>query len=535
MTMKKIIARSVILLLLNAITLCRAATLTVTSTADSGVGTLRQAILDANADTSPDDVAIEFNIPGPGVQTIAPLSGLPAVTRTVTIGGYTQPGASPNTLANSDNAVLLIELSGANLSAGSIGLLIKANDCTVRGLVINRFTAGIWVDYYYDNAVIEGNFMGTDATGTTALPNFQAIVMSGSGHRVGGLTPGSRNIVSGNVYGMSLGTRNEVFGNYVGVGSDGATAVPNTFGIFVHNTSQNRIGGPAPGARNVISANANGIWINNFGGNFIQGNFIGTDASGTLRRGNSSGIVLNEAPHTLIGGTGAGEGNLISGNLGQGVAITGFYATSNVVAGNLIGTDVTGTITLGNGNYGVSLGSMGNRIGGSNSNARNVITGSGTGVFAGAGSTKNAVLGNSIFGNGIGIDLGSFSPASFGPTPNDASDADDGANHYQNFPDITSVKLAGRNLKVDYLVDSAAANSVYPLTVEFFIADGDQGRTFIHRVNYSTPQAAANIVFKPAVLPAVGDQIVSTATDANGNTSEFSTPIAVTRNGQGGN
>jgi len=104
-TMKKLTIVSFVPLLLAAATLCRAATLTVTNTADSGPGSLRQAIMDANADTSPDDVIIEFNIPGSGVQTIAPLSPLPVITRTVTIDGYTQPGASPNTLAAADNAL----------------------------------------------------------------------------------------------------------------------------------------------------------------------------------------------------------------------------------------------------------------------------------------------------------------------------------------------------------------------------------------------------------------------------------------------
>src|SRR5258706_13224433 len=116
------------------------ATITVTSAADSGAGSLRQAIIDANGDTSLDDVIIAFNIPGSGVQTIAPWSLLPTITRPVTINGYTQPGASPNTLADADNAVLLIELSGANLIAAlPIGLYLNADGCTVRGLVINRF------------------------------------------------------------------------------------------------------------------------------------------------------------------------------------------------------------------------------------------------------------------------------------------------------------------------------------------------------------------------------------------------------------
>src|SRR5205823_2666198 len=100
-------------------------------------------------------------------------------------------------------------------------------------------------------------------------------------------------------------------------------------------------------------------------------------------------------------------------------------------------------------------------------------------------------------------------------------------NHYQNFPDVTSVKIAGRNLKAEYRVDSAPANCAYPLTVEFFIADAGQGRTFIYRATYTTPQALDNIVFKPVVLPALSDKIVATATDAHGNTSEFSSPVAV--------
>jgi hypothetical protein len=159
--------------LLLSICMGRAGTFTVTSTADSDPGSLRQAILDANADSSTNDVFIEFNIPGSGVQTIAPFSPLPVITRSVSIDGYTQPGTSPNTLADGDNAVLLIELSGVNLS-GTLrdrGLSINANGCTIRGLVINRFTfhdtGGIWMETS-DDSVIEGNFIGTDATGNAA-------------------------------------------------------------------------------------------------------------------------------------------------------------------------------------------------------------------------------------------------------------------------------------------------------------------------------------------------------------------------------
>src|ERR1043166_9423124 len=296
-----------------------AATLTVTTTADSGPGTLRQAILDANADASPGVVSIAFNIPGAGVQTITPLSALPTITRPVTIDGYTQPGASPNTLAQGDNAVLLIELNGINLSdILDRALYIQGTGSTVRGLVINRFTAAdsaLLVEFA-DNTVIEGNFIGTDATGTNVLGNNAGIATySSNGNRIGGLAPASRNIIGGNAYvGIGLAyvsSSKQVLGNYIGMGADGLTVVTNGYGIDVTDP-QNQIGGSAPGARNVISGNHIACAVGS--GNAVQGNFIGTDASGTLPRGNFYGIHLAESANCLIGGTNAGEGNVISAN-----------------------------------------------------------------------------------------------------------------------------------------------------------------------------------------------------------------------------
>ena len=110
------------------------ATLTVINTNDSGVGSLRQAIIDANTASGAD--LINFNIPGSGVRTINLMSPLPSITEALTIDGYSQPGSSVNTLAIGDNAVLLIELNGAN--AGGGGFDIKA-PTTLRGLVVNSF------------------------------------------------------------------------------------------------------------------------------------------------------------------------------------------------------------------------------------------------------------------------------------------------------------------------------------------------------------------------------------------------------------
>jgi hypothetical protein len=167
--------------------IAQALTFTVISTADSGVGTLRNAIILAN--TTPGADTIAFNISGAGVHTITPLTALPAITEAVTIDGYTQPGASANTLANGDNAKLMIELDGSAPGLGNVsGLTINADNCAVRGLVINRFQQN-GIDINADDNVITGNFIGTNAAGTAALGNTgQGVFVDGIGNSVGGTT-----------------------------------------------------------------------------------------------------------------------------------------------------------------------------------------------------------------------------------------------------------------------------------------------------------------------------------------------------------
>ena len=159
-----------------SIGLVAATTFDVTTTADSGAGSLRDAITLANANPGLD--TITFHIPGSGVHTIIPASDLPNITDPVIIDGYTQPGASPNTNpltlgpgALGSNAVILIELSGSGGAAGApgLGLNISAGNSTVRGLAINRFArSGINLEPA-DGNIIEGNFLGTDPTGTVDL------------------------------------------------------------------------------------------------------------------------------------------------------------------------------------------------------------------------------------------------------------------------------------------------------------------------------------------------------------------------------
>lgn len=173
----------------------------VTNTNDSGAGSLRQAILDANANPGAD--TITFNIPGAGVHTITPASLLPAITDQVLVDGYTQPGASRNTLASGENAVLLIELDGTVIG-GSSGLTIRASNCEVRGLVINRFAQGIFITSSSGTTqttvnLIQGNFIGTNASGNSSLPNSEGISIQFSNHdQIGGTTPDARNLIAGN-------------------------------------------------------------------------------------------------------------------------------------------------------------------------------------------------------------------------------------------------------------------------------------------------------------------------------------------------
>ena len=296
----------------------------------------------------------------------------------------------------------------------------------------------------------------------------------------------------------------------------------------------NTIGGTTAGARNVISGNnQSGVRIDGNGatGNLVQGNFIGTDVTGMISLGNTrvGVVVTGGASNTSIGGTAAGSGNLISSNGTNGVAIT-VDAFGNSVEGNLIGVDATGIGALGNGLRGVAISASSNTVGGTDLGAANTIAFSGgDGVWVESG-TGNAILSNAIFSNvGLGIDLGND-----GPTANEADDADIGPNNLQNFPEIASAEIgATGDLVIEYLVDSAIVTSTYPLLVEFFVADadGEEGQTFIASHVYVTSTAqtstVANLGGATALGVAGGDNIVATATDADGNTSEFSFPATI--------
>ena len=375
-------------------------------------GSLRAAIRDANVNPGAD--AIEFNIPGAGPHIINVGAGLPDITDTVTIDGYTQPGASPNTLAVGNDAVLKIEIKDQTLSQGT-GLVIAANDCLVQGLVIHGFNIAIDIEGDRTVAgasrnVVRGNFIGTNIAGTAVSTDYSfsvagnlggGVLINSGGFKpdgsrgtannniVGGTAPAARNVISGNgSFGVQISqnigaaTGNQVQGNYIGTNAAGTAALGGGSGIFL-SSSGNTIGGTDAGARNVISGNnynsltSNGISICcNAKNNLVQGNFIGTDATGTVAVPNAvNGVDINGAGanDNTVGGSTSAARNIISGNVVMGVAIGN--TSGNKVQGNYLGTDVMGTAALGNGFNGAYVAGAANAtIGGALPGEGNLIS-----------------------------------------------------------------------------------------------------------------------------------------------------------------
>ena len=406
--------------------------------------TLRAAIQEANSTAGPD--IINFNIGGTTpVRTIFPTTPLPEITDQVTIDGYSQQGSVAGTL--NDNAVLNIQLNGIDAGPGANGLEIRATDSTIKGLVINRFQEnGILIEEGATGNKVEGNFIGTDPSGKEDRGN------------------------GGN-------------------------------GVFIDGATNNVIGGPLGGARNVISGNggdctsssAAGVRIEGSlatGNNKVEGNYIGTKKGGASSLGNcSAGVsITDSASGNTIGGTLDGARNIISGNDGDGVYLGG-SATGNRVERNHIGigTDSSGTAPdVGNGGNGVFIteSASGNTVGG-NRVGNIIVDNKKSGIFLGGGVTGTKVEGNfvrrnvsdgvtvsdggniiggtsltratnTIFNNGgAGVKISGgngnrilsnhiFANAGLGidlspdgVTGNDADDPDTGANNLQNFPVIT--------------------------------------------------------------------------------------------------
>ena len=619
-------------------------TFTVTNTSDSGPGSLRAAVNDANAATGDD--RIEFDITGSGPHTIALTSPLPAISDIVDIDATTEPDydGSP-----------VVEIEGTNAGSDANGLTIERSSI-VQGMAIINFDGnGITIRNASASSTIQNNRIGVDADGNAA-GNIGAgieITENATGNLIGpnnvisanggrgifvGLSGADDNTISGNrigvspdgfspmgnafegilvnaadnttIGGTSASNRNvigyngrggivvtggaastTITGNYVGVGSDGSTDVGNGSngpgievsgdasgtavggtadgagnvisandghgvqitgsnttgttvqgnaigttadettllgndgdGVRVKDGAVATIGGTASNARNVVAGNASEIYLSS-DNNVVQGNYVGTNAAGADLGSSSTNISITSGSGNLIGGSAPGAGNVMGNSENEIVSVGG---TNNTVQGNYIGTNPSGD-NLGTFNAGIDVSGSGHTIGGTASGEANIISGNGLGVRFRSG-TGHSVRGNRIFENSnLGIDLGGD-----GRTANDEGDGDDGVNRLQNAPEIQSADYnSGTNeITVTFSVPSdpsltGSGASAYPLTIDFYRADADrdEGREFLGTVSYtaqdytSGPDLAATFTATGSVSEQ--DFLIVTATDADGNTSEF--------------
>jgi CSLREA domain-containing protein len=606
---------------------------------------LREAINAANA--APGFNGVYFNIPGSGIHRIETATGFPVISDPIVIDGTTQPGFSSMPLIELRSSVdqngtalsvhggnsTIQGLSIINFNIGieirdQVGVWIVGNYIGVRAdgaaavgnhtgvkvfsgnnhiggtslayrNVISGNTAGVDVRCGSDGNLILNNYIGLNAAGTSALANeTYGIHLCGSNNTIGGTDALAGNVISGNtgngveiqaeavlaVYpatgnqlvhnligtdatglngvgngqnGVSITADGAILsgntisgnilngvlvdghqgalltGNFIGVNSAGTVAVNNVGnGITLHNASNNWIGGGGAGVGNVISGNmGDGIRIVADGGgsatgNGIQGNKIGTNAGGMTEIANQVGISIDANGNT-IGGPSIDARNLISGNYGNGVQITG---SLNVVQNNYIGTDVTGTGPLGNQFNGIRLysGASNNTIG--SPTAGNFVAfneGVGVWVWTGAGS-GNRIQSNSIHDNaGLGIALGEASP----PLPNDPGDSDTGPNQLMNHPTMLSaVSMFNSQFRASF---SGTPGST--VQVEFFTnnmcdpSGYGEGHRSIKTISLTTDISGNGLAIAnfPSTYFSTGNYITATATDANGNTSEFSNCVQV--------
>jgi titin len=370
-------------------------TYTVTNTNDSGGGSLRQAITDANNHAGAD--VIHFAI-GSGAKTISPSKSLPGLGDGTTLDATSQPGYAGKPL---------VTINGTSAGASTDGLKISGTGVTVRGLVIKNFGGSGMLIVGKGSNHVAGNYIGTDGT-NDAGNKAHGILVQSPNNTIGGATASDRNVISGNgLSGVFLyttaATGNTVAGNFIGTDATGTRAIANSKnGVQINGAPRSTVGGTRAGARNILSGNTNdGVLIISAGSqqNAVLGNYIGTDVSGTKRLGNGWYGVEISQPNNVVGGASQGAGNVVSANVYGGVVM--FLSTSygNRVQGNFIGTDYTGTKDLGNVGRGLEFtnGAHDNVAGGTKFAERNVISGNdlgGVGFYS--GSSMNAIHGNYI-------------------------------------------------------------------------------------------------------------------------------------------
>lgn len=593
-------------------------TLDITSASQKNsppAGSLRAAMEAAQSASSTNGggtYSIVFNIPtsdpgynaATGVYKIQPLSenvpnssdnfALPPINATLTIDGYTQPGASPNTSTTADNAKIVIQIDGAKATTTGGSGFVPFDDVgtVIRGIAFTGWTnpavsggtasgaEGIEANGVGD--FIEGNFFGT-VDGITAAPNRLGIFAdngplfgSAPGNTIGGTTPQARNILSGNtnsgILFLATAYEAQLQGNFIGLDATGRAKLANAFDGAGLNGPNVTIGGTAPGAGNVIAGNGTNVDINDLtnGGaaknSLVAGNLIGVDPTGTRSIGaQGAGVsILHSVSSMTIGGATPAARNVISGNS------IGVYvfdsALNNVIQGNYIGTDITGAVAVPNSQQGfisgrttsttvpaVSTTISGNVISG---NTLDGIQISGT-VSGSSGYLGNTIQGNMIGtdatgtkslpnqGNGISILSGGTNNVIGGTATglgnviaNNALNGvliDPGTGNGPGTGNVTLANIIASNSGAGVRVKSGTGNRISTNSIYSNAALGIDidaaGPATINHCN--VPNSGANALQNfPTLTPGTGTKwITATATDPNGNTSEFSQAVQATQTG----
>jgi hypothetical protein len=429
----------------------------------------------------------------------------------------------PNTSTSYGNRLGVFVDNGPEDNSG--GNIVGGTTPQARNILSNNEVGGILFLSIGFEGQAQGNFIGVDHTGAIPLPNTEdGVGSNGPTIVIGGVAPNSGNVISGNGTDVDFNdltdggaaANSSAWGNLIGTDSTGTKIVdPAGNGVSITAGANNEnIGGTTPAARNVISGNIHGVYVfDNANGNIIQGNYIGTDITGTIALGNEQQGYLSggdsssiPAISEVVGGAVAGAGNLISGNGADGVLISG---TANIggdpdnafggstVQGNYIGTDATGTAALGNGATGVTVNAnaTNNTIGGTAPGSGNLIANNAShGVFIDPGTTggqgtNNQTIGNTILSNGgagVRINTGTGERVSVNSI-------------YQNAALGIDIGPTGQNANSSCNSSNNGAN----LLLNSPVMTGGSGSFFI----------------------------TATATDANGNTSEFSNAVPANNSG----
>ncbi|NMC45256.1 MAG: hypothetical protein GYA52_00340 [Chloroflexi bacterium] len=543
-------------------------TCTVTTTADEGEGSLRECLASLN-EGGVIDFDTQVFLPGKPA-TIQVLSPLPVIDQINSI------------TVDASNAGVIVD--GSQLESGT-GLEFYTSNSTIKGLQIIHFPEnGMRINgdanqiggnrlvgegpigegnllsgngingiiLYGNNNVISGNLIGTDIKGTSAFPNYYGVFISEwcQDTIVGGTSEGEGNVISGNTFSNldTWGNHAMVMGNLIGLDITGSKAIrtESQSNIIIESGASNTvIGGTQPEMRNIISGSDLGIIMSdpNSYQNSVIGNYIGTDITGTKAIPNNTGLTIWTVSFNRVGGTGAGEGNLISGNQ-IGINLNGYGVTDNIMLGNTIGLDASGEKLL-EGSVGIAI-NMGQKhdiIGGFTTSEGNRISAKDIAMRIGdPGIEAIFIAGNTISSsNGMGVYFENRSSNNYVQTneflqlPNNAVRVDYGsgnqlrANTYAMRAENAILLLENGNMDLPApVVDTATTYTITGTTcVNCLVEVYSYSDTVLQYLGKTVADAGGAFIWE-SCTPVAGQQVAALTIDASGNTSPFSLPVSLT-------